>query len=91
MDNQREEGIKQILRCSLEETNNVKGYWPSKLKEVAYVYKSSPNASTGFSPYQVMYASESKTLGYNGYQTVCVLRTVLRKGLPTPNYQKSGG
>ena len=65
-DGQSERGIqsiKQILRCSLEETATAKGNWPSKLREVAYVYNTSPNASSGFSPYQVMYGSEPKTLG----------------------------
>ena len=55
------QSFKQALRCLLEERNIGETDWPSLVQEVTFACNSYVNASTGYSPNEIMYAASLRT------------------------------
>lgn len=51
-----------MMRCLLQEKEIAMDSWPSLLPQVGYSLNSIPNASTGFTPYRIMFGVDPKPL-----------------------------
>ena len=54
--------MKQVMICLLEEKEIPQDCCSSLLPQISYVLNSIPNASTGFTPYRIMYGVDPKPL-----------------------------
>ena len=64
-DGQAERGIravKQLIRCLIAEYELEDTDWPSLLPRVSYILNTTPSASTGFTPYKVMFGEDPKPI-----------------------------
>ena len=52
--------VKAILRCIMHEEGKANYTWPSLLQEVAFKANTATNASTKYTPYEVMYGMKAK-------------------------------
>ena len=56
------QSIKQALRCQLSDQESGKTDWPSVLQQAAFAHNSLQNASTKFSPHELMYGTKLRSL-----------------------------
>ena len=52
------QSFKTALRCIFEDRQIADTHWPKLLQEITFILNSLPNASTGFSPHEVMYGTQ---------------------------------
>ena len=55
------QSFKQTMRCLLAQKRLDLAAWPQILREVSFTHNAQSNASTGFSPNQIMYGSRLRT------------------------------
>ena len=61
MGRQSRQTEKQIMRCMLED-RNLEDAWPSILQETSHALNSMSKASTGYSPFRIIYGKEPRQL-----------------------------